>query len=140
MLILLMGLISWLIYDQNQRLVDDLVVSRLEHDGESLLATLQFDAEGKAILTEGSISAIYRQPLSGHYFLLTTEKDEVLRSRSLWDVELSSNKLAPGERRVSRITGPAEQPLLLWSGGYRKGEQNITIMVAEDLSLLQLSV
>ena len=43
-LILLMGLISWLIYDQNQRLVDDLVVSRLEHDGESLLAALQFDA------------------------------------------------------------------------------------------------
>lgn len=136
-LVLLMGLIGWLIYDQNQRLVDDLVVSRLEHDGESLLAALQFDAEGKAILTEGSISAIYRQPLSGHYFLLVTEKDEVLRSRSLWDVELSSNKLAPGERRVSRITGPAEQPLLLWSGGYRKGEQNITIMVAEDLSLLQ---
>ena len=136
-LILLMGLIGWLIYDQNQRLVDDLVVSRLEHDGESLLAALQFDAEGKAMLTESSISTIYRQPLSGHYFLLLTEKNEVLRSRSLWDAALSGEKLAVGEQRISRIVGPAEQPLLLWAGGYRKAGQNITIMVGEDLSLLQ---
>lgn len=136
-LILLMALIGWLIVDQNQRLVDDLVVSRLQHDGEGLLAALQFDAEAKATLVEGSIAAIYRQPLSGHYFLIVTEKNEVLRSRSLWDVELSSEKLAAGEQRIRRIIGPSEQPLLLWAGGYRKAEQNITIMVAEDLSLLQ---
>ena len=136
-LILLMGLIGWLIYDQNQRLIDDLVASRLQHDGEGLLAALQFDTEGKAVLAEGSISTIYRQPLSGHYFLIVTENNEVLRSRSLWDVEISSEKLAAGEQSISRITGPSEQPLLLWAGGYRKGEQNITIMVAEDLSLLQ---
>ena len=135
-MVLLMGLISWLIYDQSQRLVDDFVVSRLEHDGEGLLAALQFDAEGKVTLAEGSISNIYRQPLSGHYFLLVTEKDEVLRSRSLWDVELSSVKLAPGEQQIRHITGPSEQPLLLWAGGYRKGNQNVTIMVAEDLSML----
>ena len=136
-LILLMALIGWLIYDQNQRLVDDLVASRLQHDGEALLAALQFDAEGKVSLTKGSITAIYRQPLSGHYFLIVTEKNEVLRSRSLWDVELSSEKLAAGEQHIRRVIGPSEQPLLLWAGGYRKGEQNITIMVAEDLSLLQ---
>lgn len=136
-LILLMGFIGWLIYDQNQRLVDDLVVTRLQHDGEGLLAALQFDAEGKVSLAEGSIAAIYHQPLSGHYFLLVTEKNEVLRSRSLWDAELSSQKLAAGEQRIRRITGPAEQPLLMWAGGYRKAGQNITIMVAEDLSLLE---
>ncbi|MDH5712269.1 MAG: ATP-binding protein [Gammaproteobacteria bacterium] len=136
-LMLLMGLIGWLIYDQNQRLVDDLVVSRLQHDGEGLLAALQFDIDGKATLREGSVSAIYRQPLSGHYFLLITENAEVLRSRSLWDVELGSEKIAPGKQRIRRITGPAEQPLLLWTGGYRKADQNITIMVAEDLSQLQ---
>ena len=136
-LILLMGLIGWLIYDQNKRLGDDLIVSRLQHDGEGLLAALQFDAEGKATLVEGSISAIYRQPLSGHYFFLITEKSEVLRSRSLWDVELNSKKLKPGEQDIRRIIGPAEQPLLLWAGGYRKGDQNVTIMVAEDLSQLQ---
>ncbi|MDH5612455.1 MAG: sensor histidine kinase [Gammaproteobacteria bacterium] len=136
-LMLLMGLIGWTIYDQNQRLVDDLVVSRLQHDGEGLLAALQFDTEGKASLLESSISAIYRQPLSGHYFLVILENDEMLRSRSLWDVELNSEKLAAGEQYVSRLTGPAEQPLLMWAGGYRKAGQNITIMVAEDLSLLQ---
>jgi signal transduction histidine kinase len=136
-LILLMGLIGWLIYDQNQRLVDDLVVTRLQHDGEGLLAALQFDAEGKVSLSEGSISAIYHQPLSGHYFLIMTEQDEVLRSRSLWDAELSSQKLATGEQRIRRIIGPSEQPLLMWAGGYRKAGQNITLMVAEDLSLLQ---
>ncbi|MCW9023319.1 MAG: sensor histidine kinase [Gammaproteobacteria bacterium] len=137
-MVLLLGLIGWLIYDQNQRLVDDFVVSRLEHDGEGLLAALQFDAEGKASLIKDSISTIYHQPLSGHYFLLVTEKDEVLRSRSLWDAELSRVKLAPGEQRIDHIIGPSEQSLLLWAAGYRKGNQNVTIMVAEDLSMLQM--
>lgn len=136
-LVLLMALIGWLIYDQNQRMIDDLIVSRLQHDGEGLLAALQFDAEAKATLAEGSISAIYQQPLSGHYFLLLTENDEVLRSRSLWDVELSGDRLVAGEQQVSRITGPAEQPLILWAGGYHKANQNVTIMVAEDISKLQ---
>ncbi len=136
-LILLMTLIGWLIYDQNQRLVDSLVVSRLKHDGESLLAALQFDAKGKVILTENSISSIYRQPLSGHYFLLIPGNGEALRSRSLWDAELNNEELTPGEQLTRRIDGPAGQPLLLWASGYRKGDQNITIMVAEDLSQLQ---
>ena len=136
-LVLLMALIGWLIYDQNQRMIDDLVVSRLEHDGEGLLAALQFDTEGKATLIETSISAIYKQPLSGHYFLVLTEKGEVLRSRSLWDVELSGDKFPAGEQQVRRIAGPSEQPLILWAGGYRKANQNVTIMVAEDISKLQ---
>ncbi|MDA3870443.1 MAG: sensor histidine kinase [Gammaproteobacteria bacterium] len=136
-LILLTGLIGWLIYDQNQRLADELIVSRLQHDGEGLLAALQVDAEGNATLLEGAISAIYQRPLSGHYFLLQLENGGSLRSRSLWDAELSGATLAPGEQHTRRITGPAEQPLLMWAGGYRKGNHNVTIMVAEDLSQLQ---
>ena len=136
-LVLLMGLIGWLIYDQNQRLVDDLVVSRLEHDGESLLAALQFNNEGKASLAEDTVSSIYRQPLSGHYFLLTTEHGEALRSRSLWDTELNNKKLAVGEQNLRHIAGPAEQSLILWSSAYKKGNQIITILVAEDISKLQ---
>ena len=136
-LILLMGLIGGLIYDQNQRMIDDLVVSRLEHDGEGLLAALQFDAEGKATLAEGSISAIYQRPLSGHYFLLLIDNTAVLRSRSLWDAELNGESVNLGEQLHRRITGPAEQPLLLWAGGYNKGNQAVTIMVAEDISRLE---
>ncbi len=136
-LILLTGLIGWLIYDQNQRLADELIVSRLQHDGEGLLAALQVDAEGNATLLEGAISAIYQRPLSGHYFLLQLENGGSMRSRSLWDAELSGATLAPGEQHTRRITGPAEQPLLMWAGGYRKGNHNVTIMVAEDLSQLQ---
>ena len=136
-LVLLMGLIGWLIYDQNQRMIDDLVVSRLEHDGEGLLAALQFDAEGKATLNEGSVAAIYQQPFSGHYFLLQTEKGQVLRSRSLWDAELDIQEIMQGDKQFYRIKGPAQQPLLLWQGGYTKSNQPVTIMVAEDISKLQ---
>ena len=136
-LILLMGLIGWLIYDQNQRLVDDVITSRLQHDGESLLTALQFDNDGTVTLSESSISAIYRQPLSGHYFLIIPENGKTLRSRSLWDVELDFQKLKPGEQQVRHITSTSEQPLLLWIGGYHKLNQNITIMVAEDISQLK---
>ncbi|MDT8388702.1 MAG: sensor histidine kinase [Thiogranum sp.] len=136
-LILLMGLIGWLIYDHNQRLADELIVSRLQHDAEGLLAALQFDADGNATLVEGAISAIYQRPLSGHYFLLQIENGRTLRSRSLWDVELTGEILAPGEQRMRRITGPAEQPLLMWASGYRKNNHNIVITVAEDLTRLQ---
>lgn len=136
-LVLLMALIGWLIYDQNQRMIDELVVSRLEHDGEGLLAALQFNTEGKASLAEGSVSAIYHQPLSGHYFLLLIENGDILRSRSLWDAELHNEHLNSGERHVRRITGPSDQPLILWSAAYKKNNLLVTIMVAEDISQLE---
>ncbi|MDH5711630.1 MAG: ATP-binding protein, partial [Gammaproteobacteria bacterium] len=76
-------------------------------------------------------------PLSGHYFLLLTERGDTLRSRSLWDVELKSEHLNSGEHQVRRITGPSKQPLILWSAGYKKNNQSVTIMVAEDISQLE---
>ncbi|MFG1490270.1 hypothetical protein ABMA58_13555, partial [Oceanospirillum sp. HFRX-1_2] len=71
----------------SRELTRNYVLSRLEHDAESLIAALEPDTSGKLVLEELRIPDIYRRAFSGHYYQITLP-DQVLRSRSLWDLEL----------------------------------------------------
>lgn len=136
-LTLLMVLLGWLMITLAMQLTEEFTLSRLQHDGESLLAAIQFDEHGQATLHNERVSAIYQQPLSGHYYQIMSNHNEVLTSRSLWDTRLQFDLLESGESRYWRGDGPAEQQLLFWAASYTKQEQSITIVVAEDLSPLQ---
>ena len=63
---------------------ENYVVSRLEHDAETLLSAIETDAAGGLHLNAKRIDAIYEMPFSGHYFLINSA-DWQSRSRSLWD-------------------------------------------------------
>ncbi len=130
----------WVVIDVSvHRLLEEQMASRLAHDGENLLGGLHFDAQGRPILDPRRIQGIYQQPLSGHYFLVATG-DARLRSRSLWDANLTLPELAVGEHRRLRISGPHDQPLLLWVGAFRKQGQDVRIGVAEELASLEIGV
>lgn len=116
------------------------VLSRLEHDAEALLASFWVNPRGQAKLREGRLSPIYQQPLSGHYFALNLADGRQLRSRSLWDEDLPSWQLEPGEARVDRLRGPGEQILLLRAAGYEKVGRRFTLVVAEDLAPLRANI
>lgn len=135
-LLLSMGLLWWLVSHSFQLLSEDTIVSRLAHDGESLLAALEFSPAGEARLDERRIDAIYTRPFSGHYYVLALPDGETLRSRSLWDTKLQLAPLEPGQSARSYTQGPEGQPLLVWSGGFRKQGRNLSVSVAEDISLL----
>jgi hypothetical protein len=82
-------------------LVEDYVVTRLEHDADTLYARL-VDGTEPVELFSRTVGLIYETPLSGHYFRIMTG-DTVLRSRSLWDEDLALDAVPPGEHRRSAV-------------------------------------
>ena len=137
--VLLMLLLWWLVGGAMQKFGEEFVQSRLVHDADSLLSALQTNEAGELQLTPGRMTAIYQKPFSGHYFVVLT-KNKTLYSRSLWDQTLVVSSLSQGETQQWFVTGPSNQPLLVWAGGFQKQGQQLTIAIAEDLSALSASM
>ncbi|MFA9461165.1 ATP-binding protein [Thiohalorhabdus sp. Cl-TMA] len=133
-LVILLGLQYYLVTSAIRSTAEDYVASRLEHDAETLLADLTWTEQGPQ-LPERTLDPVYLRPFSGHYFSIQTSRAR-LPSRSLWDTDLPVEPVAPGESRLLHKEGPAGQPLLVYSAGFRKGGRSLTLTVAEDLSSL----
>lgn len=135
-LILLMGLL-WVIGNQAIRsLTEDFVVSRLEHDAESLLAALELNDED-AGLRKRQINPVFDQPFSGHYYVIRFSDGRELVSRSLRDQMLTVPAVTSSEALRQHQLGPEGQDLLLWVKGFSKHGQDFTLAIAEDLTPLQ---
>ncbi len=137
-LVILMGAMWWLTSASIAHISQEVMLSRLEHDGEALLTALMVNKEQLQLKPE-STGGIYSQVFSGHYYLVLSGS-QTLRSRSLWDEQLVSRLMAPGKSDYWQATGPNHQPLLFHVTGYRRYQQDITIIVAEDLSPLHESL
>jgi signal transduction histidine kinase len=137
-LALLIAAAWWLGHDALHRSTDAYVLSRLTHDAEALLGQLRQRNGGDGGLAGLDIAttAIYRQPLSGHYYEILSDAGETLRSRSLWDQDLNARRLRPGTSAHWKTHLLNGEPLLVYSAGYRLEETNLTIAVAEDLTPL----
>ena len=121
-------------------LAERYILSRLEHDAESLLTSLMQRPHGAPLgLRADRLNPIYQHAFSGHYYRIETD-GMVLRSRSLWDQDLHVPSIAPGDVLSMRIDGPEQQWLLMRVAAYRKFEQTVTIAVAEDLSPIRTEV
>lgn len=121
------------------RLVEGQMAARLQHEGESLLASVQLGAEGMPHIAEGRLGLVYSRPFSGHYYLVIAGTQR-LHSRSLWDAELPVAALPSGSRQRLDIQGPQRQPLLAVAQGFRKQGQPLTVVVAEDLGPVQAGI
>ncbi len=115
------------------------LAERLEREGESLLAGMQFDASGALQVDAKRISAVYQRPFSGHYYMIFANKD-TQTSRSVWDAKLNIAPLKTDEKALYYAQGPEQQPLLVVAHGYQKQQQTITIAMAENLAPIQTSI
>lgn len=116
-----------------RRLAENFVASRLEHDLETVLAALAFDANGQPQLAVERIGANFHQPYSGHYYQIETPSGGI-RSRSLWDTELTLPPLATDRTTQTFLTGPQDQRLLLVGRAFRVQDQPVSIAVTEDFT------
>ena len=121
-----------------QALVEDYVLTRLEHDADTLYARLLLQAELPEQINP-TLGTVYDTPLSGHYFRIDAGS-HIIRSRSLWDVDLPLPALRQAHSKVSRIAGPAGQQLLNYSQRYEVRGQMLTISVAEDVAVMEETV
>ncbi|MCB1822203.1 MAG: sensor histidine kinase, partial [Candidatus Competibacteraceae bacterium] len=116
-----------------QRLAENFVATRLEHDLETLLAAVEFDPDGRPQLPAERISAAFHQPYSGHYYQIETAGGE-LCSRSLWDTDLKLPPLAANQVTRRFIIGPQNQELLLVGRAFRVRDQLVAIAVTENFA------
>ncbi len=134
MLLVVFSVLFWGSVTAVRSIGEAYVLTRLEHDAESLIAGFGQSPRGQMRLREGRITPIYQQPLSGHYFTFLLNESTVLRSRSLWDETLPVTPTEPGAVSVGELPGPGGQRLLIRTAGYAKGGQHFTLLVAEDLA------
>jgi signal transduction histidine kinase len=130
----------WILVSINiQFLAKEYIASRLEHDAEMLLNTINFDNNGILTIDTTRIDLIYNQPFSGHYYVIRSDRQSI-NSRSLWDHKLEVITVNTGQQLRTLQQGPDQQSLLLVSGGYKKQKNKITISIAEDLNPINKNI
>ncbi|ALP54049.1 hypothetical protein Tel_13415 [Candidatus Tenderia electrophaga] len=122
----------WVVNTAVRTLTQDYVVSRLEHDADSLLARIAFTSDGRVHFDTQRDEAIYHMPFSGHYYLVQSGTQQ-LRSRSLWDEDFPVYA-ARGEPQY--VSGPNDQWLLLIVREFSKQGHPLRIVVAENMTPL----
>ena len=130
--LLLVGQWLWLTVSID-RFIQNQIVSHLQEETESLLASIKMTGDGKLSITD-NISDVYDRPFSGGYYRVKSPGQGVWLSRSLWDFPLPESHLSTGERQIRFISGPEHQELISLSVAYRKLGENFTITVAQDIS------
>lgn len=133
-LMLLMALLWWAGSVVVEGLSEDLIVSRLEHDAESLVAAVDFGLEEGSQIALKRVNPIYQQPFSGHYYIIRLADDSQWYSRSLWDQELQLPSLPAGDTLQWYAVGPSEQRLLMWARRFQKQGHDFVVAVGEDLT------
>ncbi len=127
-------LILWLTVSNNiQKLSENYIASRLEHDIETLLTAITFDKKNILTINEQYINSIYKRPFSGHYYTIQ-HKQNLFRSRSLWDKSINSPEIDDSNYLTLVQPGPENQLLITITGRFIKQKQNVIITIAEDLT------
>ncbi|GIU48835.1 ATP-binding protein [Shewanella sp. KT0246] len=113
----------------------DSIINRLEEDLEHIILASHINA-GEIIIDQNELSSFYKPAYSGRYFQFNSES-QVIRSRSLWDVQLDIELLQQNQTRVWQAKGPKNNDMQLLSIGIgsTSGEKIATLTVAQDLSI-----
>ncbi|WP_319381122.1 ATP-binding protein [Thiomicrorhabdus sp.] len=133
-LLLVFSLFWWLSESAIHKLTESYLLTRLEHDTESIQQNLQRAASGWRVDPKG-IEPIYLTPYSGHYFAVQTASGEI-KSSSLQEYTLY---LKPFEESVAvyETRGPVEKTILVRSQKLTVGDETVKIYVAENHEPIQ---
>ncbi|GJM05315.1 MAG: two-component sensor [marine bacterium B5-7] len=138
--LLLVFTLQWLVVSiAIKHVTENYVASHIQHDIDVLLANINFDEENIASLLREPEGRFNDGPFTGQYYQVYSTHT-TLRSRSLWDQSLIVDPISTGDTLQKIIEGPLKQPLLAISKGFKKQGNDITITVAEDLSVVNKGI
>ncbi|CBL46973.1 Two-component sensory box histidine kinase [gamma proteobacterium HdN1] len=135
LLITLIGLL-FLLHTGVQQLINEYVLSRLQHDAESIIVALQQDENGDWQIDDSHLPASYSRVESGYYYRVSGPATD-LRSRSLWDYEFDIPHVEAGKTLSHYQIGMSGEHWLTWSTSFRKRDAWLTVWVGEDIQKLQ---
>jgi len=128
-----MSILCTVLYIGAQKLTQEFVVSRLQHDTESVIAALLIDQNGLWYIPQEMMSRVYNRVHSGHYYQVMVS-DQSIRSRSLFDIEINLPASSLNKNHYYTMDGFDNGYWLVWVQHiYKKGEK-VTIWIAEDIS------
>jgi signal transduction histidine kinase len=133
--LLQLSLVSYAI----RHLTEEFVLTRLAQDSDSLLAVVEFDADGRPRVFSERLAHAYQQPFSGFYFHLNVDTQD-FHSRSLWDADLEFPPVAVGSVEVQYVDGPLDQQLMMHVSAVRKQGHILQIALAQDITDLNSDV
>ncbi|WP_394130395.1 ATP-binding protein [Shewanella maritima] len=113
----------------------DSIINRLEEDLEHIILATSLE-DGELLIDKSQLSSFYNPAYSGRYYQLNLP-DKVIRSRSLWDVELNVKLLEANATRSWQAKGPKNNDIQLLSIaiGAPNTDLTATLTVAQDLSI-----
>jgi len=144
-LIVLFALHTILVSYLPRWLAEKQILTRLEHDSQSLISRLNVRKDGSLTLGKRPISPTYRMPYSGHYFQLDTQSQR-LTSPSLVDQHLSIKNQWVEQNNTHYLlpTTFSKTPLLALSTRFTITNNTqpieITLTFAEDISQLDQAI
>ncbi|UGY02259.1 sensor histidine kinase [Bradyrhizobium quebecense] len=129
-----------------QRHVSRTMAADLDVHLRQLLAGIDIGSDGRLVITRQPADPRFEEPLSGLYWQVTDDRDQMLRSRSLWDttLRLPPDEPGPSEVHQHEVNGPgdarvlvAERSVLMTAGDRR---MRVRATVASDLSRAAVAV
>lgn len=131
-MVVVMSALLIIMYFFMQQLLQDYVLTRLQHDSESLISALEKSPTQGWRVIPGRMSTVYSRVKSGHYYRINVD-GQVIISRSLFDVEFPA--IFDGSASADHYVkpGPGTETWLLWVQQVHKDDQDISIQIAEDI-------
>lgn len=130
-MVVVMSALLIIMYFFMQQLLQDYVLTRLQHDAESLISVIEKNSEQRWEIDPGRMSTLYDRVKSGHYYQVNI-RDQVITSRSLFDVEFPVISDGSTEGHYLR-PGSGAETWLLWVQQVHIEGQDIKIQIAEDI-------
>ena len=110
---------------------------------KQLIAGIGVDQAGNLVVTRAPTDPRFTDPLSGLYWQVADDRDEVLRSRSLWDtiLQLPADELSPGEVHHHEAAGPANALVLIAERRVQLtiGDRHVPVRVAIATDLARVA-
>jgi signal transduction histidine kinase len=134
--VLLVGLfLQWFVADRTiVFVVESEMESRLRHDADTLLDTIELSATGQIQRDPRSPGSIYASAYSGHYFVIDVNGRRI-HSASFGDAPPFDPPRIATES-IDHVVGPHDQPLLVLTTRAEVSGQPIVLSLGEDLSPL----
>ncbi len=135
MLIVMLALLVAAYFSVRQ-IVQDYVVTRLQHDSESIISALERDSRDNWYIANERMSSVYNRVRSGHYYQVAVG-EQLLSSRSLFDSAFPDVAAQASGPNVFTIAGLGDEHWLVWYQRVTKRGAEIKIWIAEDIRPLQ---
>lgn len=131
LLLVMLGLLV-IVYFSMQQVLTNYILTRLQHDADSLISALEQGRDGQWQVEPTQLSTVYDRVRSGHYYRIQIDQQRIT-SRSLFDSEFPQQEITQSPSHYTAL-GPAAETWLIWQQQVSKRGHTISIWIAEDIS------